>query len=269
MQPKISKTGVTVKRFFAKNSPTILSCLGAVGVIGTSVLAVKATPKATQLLEEKIEEKGEKLTVVEAVQTVGPIYIPTTLMGLSTIACILGSCALNRRQQASVISAYALVDQTLKDYRQAAKRVYGEDADDKIIAEIAKDTYISSTDFCSTNHISDSYLESSCEKMLFYDLYSKRYFESTIAAVINAEYHFNRNFTMRGEACINEFYDFLGITTIQDGDNIGWGFGYIEDGFTWIDFNHRHVTLEDGMECCVIETLLSPLPNYSYEDYEP
>ena len=33
-------------RKLKKFSPTVLSCAGAVGVVGTSVLAVKATPKA-------------------------------------------------------------------------------------------------------------------------------------------------------------------------------------------------------------------------------
>lgn len=33
-------------RKLKKYSPTVLSCFGAAGVIGTSVLAVKATPKA-------------------------------------------------------------------------------------------------------------------------------------------------------------------------------------------------------------------------------
>ena len=33
-------------RKLKKFSPTVLSCFGAAGVVGTSVLAVKATPKA-------------------------------------------------------------------------------------------------------------------------------------------------------------------------------------------------------------------------------
>lgn len=257
------------KQFVKRNSSTILTCLGASGVVLTAILAVKATPKALQLLDKETGEKGEALTNLEIIQIAGPTYIPAGLMGVTTIACIFGANVLNKRQQAVIASAYALIDQSLKDYRQAAKAVYGEDADDKIMAEIAKETYLSAGGLCSVSHVSDSNLESSCERMLFYDLYSKRYFESTIAAVINAEYHFNRNFTMRGEACINEFYEFLGIEPIENGYNIGWGFAYFEDGFTWVDFNNRHTKLEDGMECCIIENEFPPYPNYDHYSYEP
>ena len=44
----IQKIGRTMK----KASPTILSCIGAVGVVATAVMAVKATPKALELVKE-------------------------------------------------------------------------------------------------------------------------------------------------------------------------------------------------------------------------
>ena len=44
---------MNAKIFLKKHSSTILTCLGAVGVIATAVTAVKETPKAIKLLEEK------------------------------------------------------------------------------------------------------------------------------------------------------------------------------------------------------------------------
>ena len=35
-----------VERFLKKASPTILTCIGAAGVVATAVMAAKATPKA-------------------------------------------------------------------------------------------------------------------------------------------------------------------------------------------------------------------------------
>ena len=47
MKPKLSqKAGQALK----KASPTILTCIGAVGVVATAVLAVKATPKALEMV---------------------------------------------------------------------------------------------------------------------------------------------------------------------------------------------------------------------------
>ena len=50
----IQKVGQALK----KASPTILSCLGALGVVATAVLAVKATPKALERIEDAKEAKG-------------------------------------------------------------------------------------------------------------------------------------------------------------------------------------------------------------------
>ena len=54
----MSKTDVTkyfkmVKQFAKKRSPEILTGIGIAGMITTTVLAVKATPKAIQLIEEE------------------------------------------------------------------------------------------------------------------------------------------------------------------------------------------------------------------------
>lgn len=60
---------------------------------------------------------------------------------------------------------------------------------------------------------------------------------------------------LRGYVTINEFYEFLGISHIDGGDMLGWD--ACEEIF-WIDFDHRKITLDDGMECCYISTVFSP-----------
>lgn len=127
------------KLFFKRNSSTILTCLGAAGTVATAVLAVKATPKAIRLLDEAEEVKGEELTNLEKVEIAGPAYIPAILVGLSTVACIFGANTLNKRQQASLMSAYALLDSSYQEYRNKVTEIYGEDADDQIKEEIVKD----------------------------------------------------------------------------------------------------------------------------------
>lgn len=48
-------------RLFAKrNASTILTCLGCIGLIATTILAVKATPKVLQIIEEEKKNKGEE-----------------------------------------------------------------------------------------------------------------------------------------------------------------------------------------------------------------
>lgn len=125
--------------FFNRHSSTILTVISAVGVGATAVIAVKDTPKALRILEESEQEKGEELTIKEKIIAAGPVYIPAIAVGISTIACIFGANALNKRNQATLMSAYALLDQSYKDYKRKVSDIYGEDADKKIIEEVAKE----------------------------------------------------------------------------------------------------------------------------------
>lgn len=125
--------------FLKRHSSTILTVMGAIGVVATAVIAVKDTPKALRILDKEEQEKGEELTVKEKIITAGPVYIPAIAVGVSTIACIFGSNALNKRNQASLMSAYALLDQSYKDYKRKVSEIYGDDADKKIIEELTKE----------------------------------------------------------------------------------------------------------------------------------
>lgn len=250
------------KRYLQNHSRTILTCIGAFGVVATAALAVKATPKAVKAMKTAENEKGEKLTKLEVVNVAGPPFIPTVVVGFSTIVCIFGANVLNKRQQASLSSAYALLEESFKEYRKSANKVFGEEADAKIIAEMANDKYISSDGW----HIYNPDHDKDSEKLLFYDFYSQRYFNATYGQVVNAQYHINRNLQLRGDASVNEFYDFLGIDTIRGGDNVGWIMDDImEGGCMWLDFDNRFTKLEGGMECYIITSALLPDIMYPFE----
>jgi hypothetical protein len=254
MKGLLSKT----KSFLKRSSPTILTCFSIVGVVGTTVLAVKATPKAVELIKNDSRRNHDgdpyAYTKLEAVQSCWQCYIPAALIGLSTIACIFGANVLSKHNQASLVSAYALLNQSYQQYRNAAKAVYGEDADEKIKIEAAKNVYVSAAG-C---HIYDP--ESESEEILFYDSFCQRYFTSTMSSVLNAQYHVNRNFALRGWSDLNELYDFLGLEQYSGGDVIGWSADeMIEGGLTpWIDFENRLVKMDDGLECYIISTLFKP-----------
>lgn len=240
------------KLFFKRNSSTILTCVGSIGVVTTAVLAVKATPKAMRLLESAEEEKGEELTTLEIVKIAGPAYIPATITGVSTIACIFGANILSKRQQASLMSAYALVENSYKEYKNKLKTLYGDDADKEITKEIVKDRY-------------ENYdVSVSDGKQLFFDYFSMRYFESTMEEVLIGENNFNKNLTLNGYASLNELYDSLGIPRVDYGYELGWSHetGGAFYGYSWIDFEHEKITLEGDLECCIISMSHEPTADF-------
>ena len=54
-------------------------------------MAVKAAPRALDLIEQAEKEKEDDLTKWETVKVAGPTYIQAILLGTSTIACIFGA----------------------------------------------------------------------------------------------------------------------------------------------------------------------------------
>ena len=245
----ISKSQLFLKR----NAPTILTCMGGVGVVATTVMAVKATPKALTLLEEAKEEKGEVLTELEVVKTIAPCYIPTILMGAATISCIFGANILNKRQQASLASAYALLSTSYKEYKDKVEEMMGEGANEQISNEIAKDHY---------KEIDISEEDDGLE--LFYDNFSGRYFRSTLFKVQQAEYYLNRELVMRDYVYLNEFYEWLGIEPIEAGYSLGWSKGLNLAAYwqEWCDFSHSKVVMDDGLECHVIYMMAEPMADF-------
>lgn len=240
--------------FLKRNSSTILTCVGAAGVVATTLTAVKATPKALMLLEHAQEEKGEKLTKLETVKIAGPVYIPSVVLGASTIACIFGANILNQRAQASLMSAYALVDSGYKDYKKKVEELYGEEAGGQIRAAIAKDKY--------ENEPVPPVEEG---KRLYYDFYSDRYFEARPFDVQKAEYELNRSLMTDDGVYLNDWYRNLDLDPVTHGDDFGWSvFGNMDAYWqTWIDFHHEKVVMDDGLECIIITFGQDP-----YSDFE-
>ena len=256
-----------------RHVPTILSGLSIVGLIATTALAIKATPKAQKKIDKEIDRKNRealqlaikneqenlsqirKLEPVETIKLVWRDYIPTIVVGLVTTVCIISTNVINQKSQARLMSAYGLLDQSYKKYRSAADRVFGDGADEKIISEVAKNQYISADGFAIYDGEDDS-----SEKVLFYDSYSNRYFHATMAAVINAQYHINRNLTLRGDVSVNEFYKFLGIKGVDGGEEIGWNIeDLFEDEIAWLDFKNHKTVLDDGLVCYIVSPIFNPV----------
>lgn len=242
-----------------RGSPTILSCIGSAGVIATTIMAVKATPKALSCIEDekkyinqKLEDNGwetriDKLTTIETIKATWRCYIPTALVGLSTIACIFGANALNKRQQAALTSAYILLDNAFKEYKGKVNDLLGNDADTQIQQAMIEDKY------------SEINILPSGEKQIFYEYNYGEFFERTKEEILQAEFKLNLRFVSKGYATLNDFYELLGLPITQEGEVIGWS---TDEGYSMVDFEHEIFTMDDGLECTFINLPISPSIRY-------
>ena len=96
-------------RKLKKAAPYILSGLSIVGVAATAVMSAKATAKALEQAEERDDT--------------WKCYIPTALVAIATCAVIIGNGVINRKRQASLMSAYALLASQYKRYKDKAVEV--------------------------------------------------------------------------------------------------------------------------------------------------
>jgi hypothetical protein len=239
--------------FLKQNSSTILTVIGAVGTIAAVVIAAKDTPKAIKRIETKKEEKGEELTTVEKVVAAAPAYIPSAVICASTLVCIFGANALNKKQQASLISAYALLQNSYKKYKNKVIELYGETVEKTVKEEVAKDNF------------KEHPIEVSEGKQLFYECNSEQYFESTREDVTIAMYTLNRQLQIEGYVTLNqliEYFDSDDLKPVDGGDSVGWSIDMLIDDweYCWIDFMYSPVDSIDGhnLSCVIVSTVISP-----------
>lgn len=224
---------------YRKYVPLILSALSCFGVIGTAILSAKGARK----YDEKIEKDPEK-----PVKSFIESYYPAIMTGTATIVCIAGAGITNTSNQAALISAYGLLNESYTKYREKVIEFHGVEEHKRILNSIALDEcnppYISVTGPFSNTSINDPHISSDQPIKLFYDAYSKRYFESTLPNVMEAEYHLNRNFILADVVSLNEWYEFLGLEQTIEGNELAW---FCNDGsYYWIDFTNEEQKLDDG-----------------------
>lgn len=245
--------------WFKRNASTILTCLGALGLVGTVVLAVRDTPKAMRALTDaKVEKGSTELTRLEAVRAAAPVYLPAAAVGTGTLVCIFAANMLSRKQQATLIGAYAALDQAFRNYREKAVLFGGPQLDRAITDAVTDEEQDMEDNRPPWN-----------EKQTFYLEGYPGFFEKTMEEVRTAEYILNRNFVLKGSATFNEFLRFLGLDDLGGkGDIIGWE-GYIGEafyGYQWIDFDHVYRVMDDGLAVCEIRM---PFPPHGFDDEDP
>lgn len=244
------------QHYVKKNASTILTCMGALGVVGTTLSAIKATLKAIDVLEDeeeiKIERDNQSLTTFEKALVVTPVYFPTILLGTATITCIFGANILNKKKQATLVSAYAYLNSSFNEYKDKVKAIYGEDGEKRVREEIAKDKYIQQS------------IPESDKDILFFDEYSGRYFETSLFNLQNAVYKLNRTFALEGYANLNEFYRYIDLPETEYGEVLGWSGLKCWEVFNnaWIEIKWEDMELPDGLVAQAIRFTIPPEEGY-------
>lgn len=242
-----------IRKFASKRSPEILTGIGIAGMITTTILAVRATPKALELIEEQKEEESvDELSSFEVVKVAWKPYIPAMVTCIASTACLIGASSVNTKRNAALATAYKLSETALSEYRDKVVETIGEKKErivrDKVAEERVKKNPVSKNEVIITGN----------GKTLCFDPISGRYFMCSIETIKKAENTLNKQMLhdISGYVSLNEFYDELDLDHTSVGNDLGWNTNQLID----IDFSSQ--LNDNGEPSVVLDYLVAPKCDY-------
>ena len=273
----LGKTGVQLVK---KHGPEILTGIGVVCFIATPVLAVKATPKALDELDNErrrrkmdalesrkvnretdsdavdaIVEETSKLKPLDYIKCTWKLYMPAVTTGVMGIACIVGSTSVSMRRNASLVAACALTETRFSDYKEQVKKVLGDKKEKDVRSAVAEEEL-------KAHPVSQSnVIDTGKGETLFYDPICSNYYRSDISYVERCINMLNHQLLYDENVVMNDFYDLLGIEPSKAGEDLGWN----RDRNGLIELSLDSKLADDGTPCVVVDFMEGPFyTGYSY-----
>lgn len=241
--------------FMSKHTPEILTGFGIAGMVTTTILAVRATPKALALIEKEKEKQWvDELKPIDVVKATWKCYLPATILGAASIGCLVGSSAVSLKRNAVLATAYKLSETALTEYKDKVVETIGEKKEKAVREAVAEDkvreTPVKNSEVIVTGK----------GKTLCLEPTSMRHFESdaeTIRRIVN---DFNERM-INGEMYIslNEFYYELGLPGTALGEMMGWNISVAK-----IDITFTSALTPDNEPCLAIVYNTAPIYDFMH-----
>lgn len=260
------------------SSPKLLFVGGVVGMVGSTVLACRATLKLEETLERtqsdlhaaqstrRLHEdrysqqdlkKDTAIILLRGSADVAKLYAPAVILGSVSIACLTKSHNLLQERNAALAAAYAAVDKAFDTYRQRVIEKYGED-DDRAFRYGAQEVEV--IDEETGKVVTKVRVGDDTPSMYarFFDQLSPEWNkepEYNLVFLRCQQNWFNDLLKTRGHVFLNEVYDALGISRTKAGSVVGWVIS--EGGDNFVDFgiydgNDRAIDFVNGREGAIL-----------------
>ena len=241
----------------SKNSPTILTVVAVTGLLSSVILAVKATPKALELLEEENDRRWKEianydepklLTPIDIVKLAWRCYAPTAGIVLATGACIIGANSINQKRLAALATVYTLSETAFKEYRSKVVETLGKNKEQKLRDEIAEDRAKANPP--GPNEI----ILTGKGDVKCYESLSRKYFRSDYEQIRRSINNLNDQLFRQDFVSMNDMLYELGVSGVKGYDDIGWspmGTGTIKPQFS------THLS-DNGEPCLVLGFEVEP-----------
>lgn len=265
----VSKIAKRPGLLIQKHSPEILMVAGVAGIVGTVILACRATLKVDEVLDKKEDtlykldyakahpeelsepysdddyKKDVTVTYVNTTIDFIKLYGPTVLLGVASIGCLIGSHRILQKRNLALAAAFEGVAKSFDAYRKRVVEELGEDKDYEfkhgLKAEQVTKTEVDEEG--KTHKVKGTEYSVDPDKVGMY----AKYFDEGVSAAWSPDDGYNQMYLKtqqtyindmlkaRGHVFLNDVYDRLGIPRTPEGQVVGWvkdgDDGYIDFGF--------------------------------------
>lgn len=224
-----------------KASPEVLLGVGIAGMVGSTVLACRATLKVDTVLEEakmkmdtarnlQHEDYSEKdrsrdisLIYFQSGVKVAKLYAPAVIVGVASIYALRTSNGILTKRNMALTAAYGALEKGFNEYRARVVEKYGEEEDRnfrygtrevEIVDEKGKKKTVTRVS-----------LDDPSIYARFFDPYSSSWNkepEYNLIFLQCQQNYANDLLKSRGHVFLNEVYDMLGIPRSKAGAVVGW-----------------------------------------------
>jgi hypothetical protein len=240
-----SKAGLKLLRL-QKHSPAILFAAGTVGVVGTVVLACRATLRIDDILDEHHEMAGKMevardANLVEYTENdykqdkvklyartgfnIVKLYGPAIGVGVASIAALSGAHVILSRRNVGLTAAYAALDRAYREYRNRVEKEVGPERErelysgtrDREIVEETKEGAVVKTVKTSSGRSPYSFLfdKVNAESWSPDPGYNQMFLRSV-------QGYANDKLRAHGYILLNDVLDMLGMERTKAGCVVGW-----------------------------------------------
>lgn len=240
-----------VQRTLTKHSPEILTGVGIAGMVTSTVLAVKATPKALRICEI-VKEENKEPKKIDYIKAAWKCYIPAAVTGVVSTACLIGASSVNLKRNAALATAYQISQTALTEYREKVIETVGEETEKVVREKVAEEKV-------KQNPIGDrEVIMIGGEDFYCIDSLTGRCFKSNENTIKRVQNDINRRLLNEMYVSLNEFYDEIGLSHTGIGDELGWN---IDDGT--LEIFITAVKDEKGRPCLVLDYNIAPKYDFS------
>lgn len=240
---------------FKKYSPEILTGIGVVGTITSTVLASRATlhletnvdfhKAEVDFIKDQLHsgdisaneyQKGLVKIHLATATRLARLYGPAVTLGVASIGCLLGAHGIMKKRNVALAAAYKTVEQSFSEYRKRVVDELGEEKD-RDFRFPSRDVEVKNEETGETTTRKVVSPEDVSGYAKFFDEFNsnwKNNAEMNLFFLKCKQSYLNDLLQARGHVFLNEVYDELGMERTKQGAVVGWVIG--KDGDNYIDF---------------------------------